>query len=226
MYVRSGTRWHLQASLLDPASKFLDSFGEAVALSGATPVVGGTGVDDFAGAAYVYVRSVSHWRRQAVLPDPHGKANDQFGTSVALSGAQAVIGAPGAHGYDGAVYMYGRVGSRWRRKVVLSVSQRQSPAEGFGSAVVPEPPAAVVLLSGQSVSGLTTERRYQCGFAFEFSRPTGKWRERARVADPKCRSYDEFGYAVAIFGESALIGAPGTNDNSGLAYVLTLLGPG
>jgi hypothetical protein len=198
-----------------------------VALSGATAVVSATGVDDFAGAAYIYVRSGSHWRRQAVLPDPDGKANDQFGASVALSGAQAVIGAPGVHGYDGAVYMYGRVASRWRRKAALTVSRRESPAGGFGGAVAISGTgaAAVALLSGQSVSGLTTER-YQCGFAFEFSRPTGKWQERARVADPKCRSYDEFGYAVAIFGKIALIGAPGANDNSGVAYVLTLLGSG
>ncbi|HWF82879.1 MAG TPA: FG-GAP repeat protein [Streptosporangiaceae bacterium] len=72
--------------------------------------------------------------------------------------------------------------------------------------------------------GLATERS-QCGSAFEFSRPRGRWHERARVADPKCSSYDEFGFAVAISGSTALIGAPGADNNKGAAYLLTLLPP-
>jgi hypothetical protein len=227
VYVRSGTKWKLQTMLSDPDGKPLDGFGEAVALWGKTVLVSATGVHDYAGAVYVYTRSGSHWRRHASLPDPHGAPNDQFGTSVALSGAQAVIGAPGVAAFSGAVYMYDQSGARWRQQVVVTVSRRVSPAGGFGGAVALSGTGrrAIALLSGQSVSGLTTER-YQCGSAFEYTRPNGHWRERARVADPRCRSYDEFGYALSISGATALIGAPGAGKNAGVTYLLTLLNPG
>jgi hypothetical protein len=71
------------------------------------------------------------------------------------------------------------------------------------------------------VSGLPATRR-DCGRVFEYTQASRSWRERARVVDPQCRSYDEYGYAVALSGRTALIGAPGANRNQGGAYVIRL----
>jgi hypothetical protein len=109
---------------------------------------------------------------------------------------------------------------------VLSIPRSGDVSGGSGGAVAVTGtgPGTVALISGLSVSGLAKERS-QCGSAFEFSRRGGRWHERARVADPKCSSYDEFGFALATSGATALIGAPGADDNAGAAYLLTLLPP-
>ena len=73
-----------------------DSFGQAVAISGDTAVVGAikndAGSPD-AGAAYVFVRSGTTWTQQQKLTAADGGGGDFFGTTVAISGDTAVIGA-------------------------------------------------------------------------------------------------------------------------------------
>lgn len=64
-----------------------DAFGSAVAISGDTALVGAPNKNDGAGVAYLFVRSGMTWSQQAELPDPGATAHDQFGCSVALSGA-------------------------------------------------------------------------------------------------------------------------------------------
>ena len=86
-----------------------DYFGSSVALSGDTLVVGApyedsnaTGVDGNqannlaidSGAVYVFVRSGDWWYQQAYLKASNTDADDQFGSSLALSGDTLVVGAP------------------------------------------------------------------------------------------------------------------------------------
>lgn len=118
VFVRDeGGGWSQQAYLKASNSNAGDEFGESVAVSGDTVVVGAhwedsnaTGVDGNqhnnsapdSGAAYVFVRDENgNWSQQAYLKasntggaagaNPFG---DQFGESVAVSGDTAVVGAP------------------------------------------------------------------------------------------------------------------------------------
>jgi len=43
-----------------------------------------------------------------------------------------------------------------------------------------------------------------------------------RIADPRCVSGDRFGGAVAVWGHTAIIGAPGTDKGAGQVYFRTL----
>jgi hypothetical protein len=226
VYARSGTRWHRDATLDGPRGACCAYFGSSVALYGGTIAVGAPGARKWTGAAYVYDRSGARWHRQAVLTDPRRRPNDIFGTSVAVTSATVVAGAPGVHNEAGATYIYGRSGTHWHKQAALTVAPTASPAGGFGGAVAISGTGrnAEALISGLSVSGLAATKT-QCGSAFEFTRPSGRWRLRARVADPRCQSYDEFGYALSIFGQTAFIGAPGADHCAGEAYVLTLLRP-
>jgi hypothetical protein len=47
-----------------------------------------------AGTAYVFVRSGTTWTQQAELTASDGAEDDNFGSSVALSGGTALVGAP------------------------------------------------------------------------------------------------------------------------------------
>jgi hypothetical protein len=110
VFVRSGGTWSQQAYLKASNTDALDNFGNDVALSGDTIVVGAfqessnaTGVDgnqgnDAApgsGAAYVFMRSGGAWTQQAYLKASNTESSDAFGASVAVSGDTVVVGASG-----------------------------------------------------------------------------------------------------------------------------------
>src|SRR5262249_28586387 len=106
VFVRSGTAWRQQAYLKASNTDAGDRFGNSVAVSGDTVVVGAvlessnaTGVNGDqinnsaagAGAAYVFVRSGATWNQQAYLKASNTDAADQFGVSVAISGDTVVV---------------------------------------------------------------------------------------------------------------------------------------
>jgi hypothetical protein len=67
-----------------------------VALSGDSAAIGAwknVGGQMSAGASYVFGRQGATWSQQAELSDPSPAANDQFGCSVAISGATLLSGA-------------------------------------------------------------------------------------------------------------------------------------
>ena len=118
VFARTAGGWSQQA-YLKPSSvgttQALDGFGASVAVSADTVVVGAhsegsssLGVNSIpnenaegAGAAYVYVRTAGLWNQQAYLkPASVGitQVNDNFGSSVAVSGDTVVVGAPGEDG--------------------------------------------------------------------------------------------------------------------------------
>jgi hypothetical protein len=106
--VRSTPLGALLATLSDPAAASGDQFGNPVAVSGNIVVIGAPGTSGYAGAAYIYVKCASGWPTTptATLSDPAAKANDDFGSSVAVSGKTAVIGAYDTNSEAGAAYMY------------------------------------------------------------------------------------------------------------------------
>ena len=96
VFVRNGGSWSQQAKLIANDAATEDRFGLAVAISGDTAVVGAWGDDDSgsnSGSAYVFVRSGVTWSQQAKLTASDPAPEDWFGTSVAISGDTAVVGA-------------------------------------------------------------------------------------------------------------------------------------
>ena len=84
----------------DPANN--EYFGDALAVSGSTVVVGAPGVGDAvggrAGAAYVFQEPAGGWSgtitQSAGLTPPSGAEIDELGGSVAVSGNTVAVGAP------------------------------------------------------------------------------------------------------------------------------------
>ena len=108
VFVRSGTNWTQQAYLKASNTGRQDFFGDSVAVSGDTVVIGAdgeasnaTGVNGNqsdnsipgAGAAYVFVRDGTNWTQQAYLKPPNTNSSRQFGFSVAVSGTPLAVGA-------------------------------------------------------------------------------------------------------------------------------------
>jgi len=127
VYTRVGGSWSQGAYLKASNAEFGDLFGNSVAISGDTIVVGAYGEDSSAaggqsdnsapsaGAAYVYTRVGSTWSQSAYLNASNAEASDYFGWSAAISGDSIVVGANGedssAQGdnsasYAGAAYVF------------------------------------------------------------------------------------------------------------------------
>ena len=114
-----------------------DLFGNSVAISGETVVVGAyldlcRGSDQ--GSAYVFVRSGEVWRQQDKLLAAAAAPGDEFGISVAISGETVVVGADGAAGNQGSAYVFVRSGEVWRQQDKLLAADA-APCDSFGQSV-------------------------------------------------------------------------------------------
>jgi hypothetical protein len=144
LFVRSGTAWTQQAKLTTSDGAAVDHFGEAAALSGDgnTAWIGAdyktVGGNTGQGAAYVFVRSGTTWTQQAELTAADGAANDDFGSSLALSGDgnMVLVGAPlktvSGSSYQGAAYVFVRTGTAWTQQAILTDSDSWT-GEQFGA---------------------------------------------------------------------------------------------
>ncbi|MEK7830022.1 MAG: FG-GAP repeat protein, partial [Acidobacteriota bacterium] len=223
VFVRSGTSWSQQQKLVDGALIAQDSFGYAVAISGDTIVVGAPyddiGSNEGQGSAYVFTRSGTTWSQQQKLTAGDGTANSSFGDAVAISGNTLLVGASGYQVATGAAYVFTRSGATWSQQQKLTGSEVLSR---FGQSVALDSGSA-----NTAVIGAHYENNGQ-GAAFVFVRSGSSWSQQQKltVADASVQPY--FGFDVAIYGETVVIGAPhdsfGNQNDRGSAYVFTRSG--
>ena len=127
VFERDGENWVQQAKLTADDATASDQFGNSLAMSGKTLLVGAplrdTQAGKDAGAVYVFSRDGNLWKQQATLTAKGTRKNDHFGTSVATTGKIVVIGA-NVHEEkalaSGAAYSFVNVDGVWeeREKVV------------------------------------------------------------------------------------------------------------
>jgi cysteine-rich repeat protein len=97
VFTRTGGVWTKQAKLMPLHGADLDNFGTGIGLDGDTAVIGARYSDENgenSGSAYVFTRSGSTWMERAKIVPSDNAAGDEFGTSAALDGDTAFIGAP------------------------------------------------------------------------------------------------------------------------------------
>jgi len=112
----SDETWRRDAKLIASDASSNDLFGQSVAVSGNYVFVGAPYDDENgsqSGSVYVFKRDVSTntWSQTAKLTASNAAPNDQFGTSVAVNGDRALVGAPykaSAFGGSGVVYVFER----------------------------------------------------------------------------------------------------------------------
>jgi len=196
-------------------------FGRAVSLSGDTALVGAPrddGRGKNAGAAYVFHYDGSDWVEEAKLLAADGDMHDDFGSSLALDGDWALIGAPrnGEQGKgSGAAYVFRFDGSAWVQEAKLLPAGGEAE-DSFGVRVALSGDTALVGAIGDD------ERGMNAGAAYVFYFDGSSWLQEEKLLSDDLEAGDFFGTGVAIDGETALIGA--MNDDArgleaGAAYV-------
>jgi hypothetical protein len=208
-----------------------DKFGEAVAISGDYTVVGVPGDDDNgsgAGAAFIFARNQggsNNWGQVSKLTAADGAAGDAFGSAVAISGDYLVIGAPGDDdngSASGTAFIFAQgQGNSWSQIKKLKADQGNDE-DGFGTAIAISGDRIIVGMPGDDDNGT------DAGAAFIFTRNQGgsdNWGQEAKISVAtlfNLENAENFGFTVAIDGDNAVVGAPGTDDggiDSGLAYL-------
>ena len=228
------------ASLVEEAKLFAadggegDQFGYSVAVSGDTALIGVRFDDDDAnglesGSAYVFTRSGTTWSQQARLTAADGSDRDWFGVRVALEGDTAVVPADAddsdVNGVaSGSVYVFIRSGTTWTQQAKLTASDGAA-VDLFGYSVA---------LSGDTVLigarfGDDDVNGVDSGSVYVFTRTGTTWTQQAKLTAADGEAGDEFGYSVALSGDTAVITANADDSDvngvdSGSAYVFTRFG--
>ncbi|MEO6690099.1 MAG: choice-of-anchor D domain-containing protein [Dokdonella sp.] len=219
VYTRTGSTWSQQAKLFAADGEGFNDFGAAVAVSGNSVVIGAPSTfingENVVGAAYVFVRVGSTWSQQQKLVANDGLAFDSFGNAVAVEGDKAIVAASqasvGAASFSGAAYAFSRSGSTWTQTQKLSASDAasenlfgQSVAISGSSLVVGAPQPILAFGNGGP------------GAAYVFVSDGTNWIEQAKLVADDGVQDDAFGTAVAISGNSAVVGAPKQGSQAGV----------
>ncbi len=227
-----GSTWVQVAKLYAQDWELFGNFGSAVAVDGDTIVVGASEHDNGLpnganrGAAYIFERIGGSWiQTQKILPSDPGNGN-HFGTSVAIDGDTILVGAC-SHSHvfsnDGAVYVFTRQGPTWIQTQELLAADPQ-PLLDLGCYIDIEGDLALISAATDDDLGNIS------GSTYAFRRSGALWVQIGKLLPPDGSPSDIFGSAVALSGDTALVGALGDDDacpanigcNSGSAYVFEL----
>ena len=216
-----------------------DWFGRSVAIDDDTIVVGANGDDE--GSAYVFSKptSVDGWgawgnlmdtakaQLTATLTASTDKATAGFGRSVAIDGDTIVVGAT-TDTNTGSAYVFIKSGDDWATATQTGKLTASDGADGdfFGHSVAVDSDIVVV---GAHYEG--SGSNYDRGSAYVFAAPAGGWAdmtETARVPGPSASVDDQFGFSVAVDGDTVLVGAKwydeGTTEDRGAVFEHRIVG--
>jgi len=226
--------WSLDTKLLKPGMAGADCFGWSVAISGETIVVGVPGDDTAAnGAGAAWVFDGPSWFAVATLLASDGVAWEHFGEAVAIDGDAIVVGSA-RHSHSGvacgSAYVFR--GPPWIQEDELLPPGGEE--DDFFGMSVDISNDTVLVGAAYHIEG---DQGFESGaaYVFRFDVNTGMWPHEATLVEwdgwGGHGQHDFFGLSVAVYahedhagvyGDAALIGAPGDADNgmlSGAAYV-------
>jgi hypothetical protein len=239
VFTRSGSTWTQQTyeplvgHTIEGEEQGRGRFGASVALSanGEIALIGGPRgqPETQQGAAWVFKRAGSNWVQQGHMLKGAGEVSAGgssateagFGHSVALSanGDTALVGGWRDADAVGAVWVFERSGSSWVQQGGKLTGGGEEIGEGeFGDSVALSADGETAMIGGTSDStGVEA-----IGGAWPFVHTSSGWVQQG----PKLTASDEinashFGWSVALSsdGNTALIGGPDDNEETGAAWV-------
>lgn len=204
-----------------------DNFGLSVTISGKIVVIGALYNDDngdASGSAYVFEEPVGGWvnmTQTAKLLPSDGVAQAYFGTSVAIAGDSALVGAHGDddNGYkSGSVYVFDEPPGGWAD---MTQTGKLVPADGgsdqsFGHSVAASGNVAVIGAPYDDDNG------WRSGSAYIVRFDGVSWVWDAKLLASNGTAGDVLGEGVAISDNTVVVGAPRHQAGSpspGSAYV-------
>jgi uncharacterized protein (DUF2345 family) len=198
-------------------------FGNSVAISGDTVVVGAQYGDSFRGSAYVFVKPGRGWTsgtETAKLTASDGVALDSFGIHVTISGDTVVVGS-WRDSRRGSAYLFVKPEAGWATKSETAKLIASDGAAGaqFGFSVA---------MSGDTVA-VGSWRDSRRGAVYLFVKPEAGWATKSETAKLTASDgvvFNQFGISIAINGDTVVVGAWNDNLSRGSTYLFVKPGMG
>lgn len=216
VFVRSGSAWTQEQKITAPSPAANKRFSRVALHADTAALSGNSGATD--GTVSVFVRSGTTWGLQQTLA-----ASDRgaFSGSVALFEDTLIVGAPsadlGGKIDAGAAYVFVRSGTTWTEQQKLTASDAAA-RDQFGLDVALSRDSAIV---GAYLADLPNKA--DAGAAYVFVRSGTTWTEQQKLTASDGAAGDKFGLRVALYEDTALVGAPSASDArqmfAGAAYL-------
>jgi outer membrane protein assembly factor BamB len=182
-----------------------DQFGNSVSISGNRAIVGAYGKNAATGSAYLF--DVTTGQELLRLAASDAAAGNAFGGSVAISGNMAIVGAYAHENYSGSAYVFDVNTGQELFKLTAS---DPAPGEFFGYSVAISGNVAIVGSLADVIEGGVVNSAYL------FDVTTG---QQLRKLSPSDSAAIDFGAAVGISGDIAIVGSPQGGTPPGAAYL-------
>lgn len=170
------------------------------------------------GAVYIFKRNGSTWTQEAYIKPSNGKANDRFGTGLALHGDTLVVGSVGDDTIDtdsGAVYVYSRAGSTWSQEAYIKATNANS-GYLFGGTLALENDTLAIGSFDEASSQTTitngptapTDKSiYNSGAVYVYKRAGVSWTQEAYIKASNADANDQFGISISLSGNTLAVGS-------------------
>ncbi|PCJ46466.1 MAG: hypothetical protein COA99_02595 [Moraxellaceae bacterium] len=207
IYKRLDQSWHSDFCLSVVSAFYLEpgQFGRFVSISEEYAIVSslqqGAGR---MGVVYIFKHQNGIWDQQAELIKSDPATDDTFSGAVGISGDYAAVGSPAlGASHEGAVYIYQNTDSGWVSNVKIS-SISLIKSHKFGT--------TVGMFGDYLIIGDPEHGRSREGAVYIYKREDETWNLQASLKGGAVTKGGDFGSAIAITDEYAVVGAKSEND--------------
>jgi outer membrane protein assembly factor BamB len=211
----AGAQWKEAAALQPSNSHPKDGWSLSTDVHGGRVILGVRnhehGEEKKSGAAYVFDALSGRELFELRAPTPESKGF--FGASVAISDSLIAVGAPGTDGVgpkSGAVFLFNASTGQFRAKLT---APKQKWASEFGASLAIRDNRLIVGAPGHKSQGVLAGAAYL--FDLDTLQELHRWLSPIAVEA-------SFGWAVALDGTYAIVGAPDYKLSRGLAVLYDL----
>jgi hypothetical protein len=223
LYKHQGMKYVPEATLVSPdaTTGTFPEFGRTVAIQGNMVIVGArfaqVGNLEKAGAVYVFRKHGNSWQFEDKIVSPSPEDEDNFGRALAIEGNLLVVTARKSSLEEGSAYMYVKKGGRWIHTQNLTASDA-APGAYFGQSVD---------IQGNLIAiGARNADPKGAGAVYLFRKTHDGWTEIAKVSPSDGKKNDQYGFTVAISGDTMTVGSrradPDGLTDAGAVYVYSL----
>lgn len=222
-----------------------DFFGASVSISGEYAVIGAYQEDENAsgnstmsnsGSAYIFHNVSDTWSEVQKIVASDRSAVDYFGLSVSMSGDYLIVGAysedenvagSATLNNAGSAYIFKNNAGTWAQSQKIVASDRGAE-DFFGYSVSISGNVAIVGAYQEDHNTSGSANLANSGSAYIYTRNGSTWTQSQKLVASDRDEGDQFGYAVSICGDYAIVGSSlededisGENSffNAGSAYI-------
>jgi len=205
IYSRTDEVWSNHQTLKPDA---VVGFGQTVALSGSTLIIGAYDHDFDLSAVHVYALIDGSWVPETILQAIDQQAKDGFGFSIATDGEAILVGSmfddhdsdDGVKINAGSAYVFTRIRGAWSQSSKLIASDAAAN-DFFGRVVSIDGDKVLVGAYGRDSTETATP---DSGVAYLFKRKDSFWREHS-ILTGKQKEDERFGQSVSVIGSDAMV---------------------